>query len=186
MEVSRDVKRAAAVLKTGGVIAYPTDTVFGLGCLPTNVAAIQTVLDIKKRSASKGLILLGANRAQLEPYISTDLSDADWHAITANQSEPTTWLVPAADGASSLLRGDHATIAVRITRHPASCALCVAANSAIVSTSANLSGQSPASAWDALPVEISKSVDLVLNDTCGNPDQPSRIRHLKNGNLLRG
>ncbi len=180
------VKRAAEVLKTGGVIAYPTDTVFGLGCLPTDIAAIQRILDIKQRSASKGLILLAANRAQLEIYTDPTLADADWQSITTARSEPTSWLVPAAKGVSSLLRGEHSTIAVRITRHPTSCALCLAANSAIVSTSANLSGQLPAGSWEALATEITKTVDLVLNDFCGNPGQSSQIRDLKSGNLLRG
>jgi L-threonylcarbamoyladenylate synthase len=172
-------------MKSGGVIAYPTDTVFGLGCLPTDATAIQRILDIKERSASKGLILLAANPAQLEIYTDPTLADADWRTITTARLEPTTWLVPARKDVSSLLRGEHSTIAVRITRHPASCALCLAANSAIVSTSANLSGQLPASSRETLSTKITNSVDLVLNDTCGTPNQPSQIRHLKSGNLLR-
>lgn len=185
MELSRDIRRAASSLRSGGVIAYPSDTVYGLGCLPTDTAALKKILAIKQRSVDKGLILLAANRAQLASFTDSGLTEANWQTICADQAQPTTWLVPAAEDISPLLCGSHTTIAVRITRHPGSCALCLAVNSAIVSTSANLSGEPSPKAWESLSPAIASKVDLVLQSRCGNSERPSQIRHLRNGQVIR-
>ena len=131
------ISRAASVLRNGGVITCPTDGVFGLSCLPDMPHAVSRLLAIKQRDPAKGLILISASKEQLR----------DWIAIPPEQlpdpdpARPITWIVPASAAVSTLVRGTHSGIAVRITSNPTASALCAAVASPLVSTSANLAGQ---------------------------------------------
>jgi len=173
---------AAEVLRGGGVIAYPTEGVFGLGCLPNKLAAVQRILDIKRRDPSKGLILIAASPSQLDSWIelpdSTCLPDPD-------PDNPITWIVSAADRVDPAVRGDNTGIAVRITTNPVAQAVCLSAQSPIVSTSANLSGQAVAEDQSSLRRQFEALVDYVVPGDCGPSSGPSEIRVLATGDVLR-
>lgn len=176
------LRRAARLLHSGGVIAYPTEGVFGLGCLPDDPEAVLRLLDIKKRDPSLGLILIAANAAQLDGWIK--LPDGG-HSLASSAEHPVTWIVPAADGVPEWVRGKHAGIAVRITAHPVAAALCEAAGMPLVSTSANISGHPPArNAW-VVRRQFRNLVDLIVPGRCGPARGPSELRDLASGAVLR-
>ena len=174
--------KAAEILMRGGVIAYPTEGVFGLGCLPQDSGAVQRLLDIKQRSASKGLILIAANANQFDDWINlpdgTSLADPD-------PACPTTWIAPASDNVAAAVRGDNSGLAVRITTNPIAKAICLAVDSPIVSTSANLSGQSVAPSEETLRRQFGDLVDYIVPGECGPVSGPSEIRELLGGSVLR-
>jgi len=176
------VSLAADVLLRGGVIAYPTEGVFGLGCLPDDQLAIQRLLDIKQRDVAKGLILIAANAGQLEGWISlpdgASLPDPD-------PANPVTWIVPPGPRVTPLLRGTHANLAVRITTNPTAVALCLAVDSPLVSTSANLSGRPTARNRNVLQRQFGAVVDYVVPGDCGPASGPSEIRDFTTGDILR-
>ena len=173
---------AADALLRGGVIAYPTEGVFGLGCLPDDLVAVHRVLDIKHRDASKGLILIAANGAQLEGWI--DLPDGK-ALPDADPTHPVTWLVPPGPKVSPLLRGEHDTIAVRLTTNPIARDLCNAVDSPLVSTSANLSGSRTARNAYVLRKQFADVVDYIVPGNCGPATGPSEIREFQSGKVLR-
>ncbi len=130
-------------LERGGVIAYPTEAVYGLGCDPRNEAAVREILALKARPPEKGMILIAARFAQLLPFV--QMPSAEILAqILPTWPGPVTWLLPAAPGVPEWLRGNHPTLAVRVTAHPVAAALCSAFGSPLVSTSANPSDRPPA------------------------------------------
>ena len=107
---------ALQAIQHGGVIAYPTEAVYGLGCDPQNLQAVQRILDIKQRPAHKGLILIAADWAQVQAYL-LPITPAIMARISAPTAHPTTWLLPVNPNVSPLIRGAHHTLAVRITQH---------------------------------------------------------------------
>lgn len=173
--------RAIEVLRDGGVVTCPTEGVFGLSCLPDNPAAVRRLLEIKHRDAAKGLILIAAEAGQLH----------DWIAIPAHRiPRPTpdraiTWVVPAAAGVSELVRGEHSTIAVRITTNPTAAKLCAAIKSPLTSTSANLAGQPTISDSAELHRLFAGRVDYIVPGECGPSSGPSTIIDLESGKQLR-
>ena len=174
--------QAANVLLRGGVIAYPTEGVFGLGCLPDDPLAIRRLLDIKQRDAAKGLILIAASAAQLEGWVELptgqNLPDPDPVC-------PITWIVPRGPKVTTLVRGAHANLAVRITTNPTARALCLAVESPLVSTSANLSGRPTARNRNVLQRQFGGVVDYVVPGDCGPASGASEIRDFTSGNILR-
>ena len=175
------VAQAADILLRGGVIAYPTEGVFGLGCLPDDEAAVERVVDIKRRDASKGLILIAASEEQFDGWL--DLRDSS--LPPPDPTCPITWIVPPGPRVSPLLRGQHATIAVRLTTNPVAKALCEAVDSPLVSTSANLSGKPTARNRFVLRRQFSDVVDFVVPGDCGPASGPSEIRDFVSGKVLR-
>ena len=174
--------KAAEILKSGGVIAYPTEGVFGLGCLPSDDEAVQRLLAIKQRAPSKGLILLAASASQLDDWISLP---ATMNLPAPDPDNPITWIAPAGDKAGYLVRGDHEGLAVRITTNPTAHAICEAVKSPIVSTSANLCGQPVAGNQFDLRRQFGSLVDYVVPGDCGPSSGPSEIRILATGEVLR-
>jgi L-threonylcarbamoyladenylate synthase len=174
--------KAAEVLQSGGVITYPTEGVFGLGCLPHDTAAVQRLLAIKQRDPSKGLILLAADAAQFDGWVELPATVA---LPEPNPDNPITWITPAGRKADYLIRGDNEGIAVRITTNPVALAICRAVDSPIVSTSANLSGQPVARNQFILRRQFGSLVDYVVPGHCGPSTGPSEIRDLVSGNVLR-
>jgi L-threonylcarbamoyladenylate synthase len=174
--------KAAEILLGGGVIAYPTEGVFGLGCLPQDSDAVQRLLAIKQRDPSKGLILLAASASQLDGWI--DLSTM---ALLPEPlpDRPITWIAPPGGKASYLIQGDNAGIAVRITTNPVALAICNAVNSPIVSSSANLSGRPVARNQFMLRRQFADLVDYIVPGSCGPSTGPSEIRQLESGDVLR-
>jgi L-threonylcarbamoyladenylate synthase len=175
------IAKAADVLLAGGIIAYPTEGVYGLGCIPDDDGAVADVLVLKRRDPGKGLILIASQRKQL----------ADWIGIDAGQlpdpdpEQPTTWIAPATSRVSPLVRGDHPGIAVRLTTNPTAAALCDAVDSPIVSTSANVAGQPVARNRYVLRRRFGSRVDYIVTGECGPAAGPSEIRDLATGRVLR-
>jgi L-threonylcarbamoyladenylate synthase len=173
---------ATDVLLRGGIIAYPTEGVFGLGCLPDDERALQRLLDIKRRDAGKGLILIAADASQLDGWI--DLPTGKF-LPEPDPSSPTTWIVPPGPHVTRLLRGDHENLAVRITTNPTAKMLCEAVSSPLVSTSANLSGKPTARNRFVLQRQFANVVDYIVPGDRGPASGPSEIRDLISGHILR-
>lgn len=181
-----NTKNVVNVFKRGGIIAYPTEAVFGLGCDPDNEESLKRLLQIKKRPAEKGLILLAGCYSQLLPYIDDRKIPQDKRiTVLSRWPDGITQLVPKNNNISPLLSGIFDTIAVRITSQPDVVALCKKTNKPIVSTSANLSGQEPAKTWQLLDPILSQQVDFVLKgDTLGH-SSPSKIIDALTGAVIR-
>ena len=178
------LRRAARIVARGGVIAYPTEAVFGLGCDPGNETAVRRLLAIKQRPMVKGLILIAADLAQLEPFIKP-LDIESLSRVQATWPGPVTWLLPARSRVPVCLRGHHDTLAVRVTAHPLAAALCRIWGGPLVSTSANISGRPPARTALAVRRQLGQVVDYVLPGRVGGADRPTEIRDLRSGRVVR-
>jgi len=174
--------RAADVLLGGGVIAYPTEGVFGLGCLPDDIAAVERLLDIKQRSASKGLILIAATPAQLCDWIDSDHLD---RLPAADPQCPVTWIVRPSGLVPAIVTGGHTGLAVRITTNPVAAAICNAVEMPVTSTSANIAGQRVVRNAHVLHRKFGHLVDYIVPGACGPASGPSEIRDLESGAILR-
>ncbi|MCB1776076.1 MAG: Sua5/YciO/YrdC/YwlC family protein [Candidatus Competibacteraceae bacterium] len=172
------------MVKAGGIVAYPTEAVYGLGCDPRNAWAVRRLLALKRRPLHKGLILIAADFAQLTPFLQP-LSSEEQMRLAATWPGPYTWLIPARMGAPDWLRGDHDTLAVRVTAHPLAAALCWACGHALVSTSANFSGHPPARNALAVRRQLGGSIDGLLPGSTDSASKPTEIRDLRSGQLIR-
>ncbi len=181
-----NIADAIAAFRRGGVIAYPTEAVWGLGCDPRNEAAVLRLLALKQREVDKGLILIAADEAQLAPYIDMGALDETQHAaVRASWPGPHTWIVPASTNAPGWITGTHSGIAVRVSAHATVIALCNAFGGALVSTSANRAGEPAPSSLDALDYLIVAGVDAVTIGETGGLERPTAIRDARSGDLLR-
>jgi len=178
------LRQARQVVQAGGVIAYPTEAVFGLGCDPWNTDAISRLLTLKRRSPSKGLILIAAALDQLELFLAP-MSRAVWQRVLPTWPGPVTWLLPARPSVPKVLTGGRDQLAVRITAHTQAAQLCLACGTALVSTSANRSGRPPARTTHELRLRLGKEVDFVLPGLVGGLDKPTEIRDGLTGAIIR-
>ena len=177
---------AAARLRTGAVLAYPTEAVWGLGCDPRDEAAVLRLLAIKQREVAKGLILIAARIAQLQPYIDLSaLPDARANAVRATWPGPHTWIVPATPHAPRWITGEHAGIAVRVSAHPVVVALCDAFDGALVSTSANTAGAPPPATRNGFEPALLAAIDGIVEGHTGGLARPTAIRDARSGDVLR-
>jgi L-threonylcarbamoyladenylate synthase len=174
--------QASDVLLGGGVIAYPTEGVFGLGCLPDDVDAVARILRIKQRSLAKGLILIAARPEQFDDWIDPAARGA---LPGPDPRQPVTWIVPPAARVPALVTGGHSGLAVRITTNPTAAAICEYVDMPIVSTSANVSGRPVARNRYVLRRNFGRLVDFVVPGECGPASGPSEIRDLETGKVLR-
>ena len=179
------LRAAARAVRAGGIIAYPTEAVFGLGCDPRDERAVLRLLALKRRPARKGLILIAADFAQIEPFLEP-LSPADQSRLAATWPGPHTWLIPARPATPRWLRGRHDTLAVRVTAHPLAAALCRICGHPLVSTSANLSGRPPARTALAVRRQLGRHLDHILPGPTGGAAKPTEIRELRSGKRVRG
>ncbi|MGC8731374.1 MAG: L-threonylcarbamoyladenylate synthase [Halothiobacillaceae bacterium] len=175
---------AAHWLRKGGIVAYPTEAVYGLGCDPTRTDALRKLLELKRRPWHKGLILIAARPVQFEPFLAP-LDTERVERAHAHWPGPTTWLWPAQPWVSPLLRGEHHTLAVRVPGHPLARALCDAFGGALVSTSANRSIQEPARS----PLEVRRKLGpctvFIISGAVDRKARPSRIIDIRSGRILR-
>jgi len=178
------LRLAAATLKQGGVIAYPTEAVYGLGCHPLNEAAVNRLLQLKQRDPGKGLILISDSLKHLEPYLQP-LSQSERDKITKKRAKPTTWIVPAKNWVPNWLTGHHASLAIRITDHPIAAQLCRLVGMPIVSTSANLSAHRPAKTNIQVRLQFDGQLDGIISGKIDTSASPSEIRDLKTDKILR-
>lgn len=179
-----DINAALKALDEGGVIAYPTEAVYGLGCDPRNTDALQRILDIKSREAHKGFILIAANQDQLAPFLAP-VTPA-WQAqLDEAWPGPVTFILPAANSVQPLLSGQRDTLAVRVSAHPLVNQLCTAFGGAIVSTSANLSGQPALNTGLDVEQVFKNSIDVIIEGKVGELSSPTHIIDARTGQRLR-
>ncbi len=175
--------QASEILHNGGIIAYPTESCYGLGCDPRHNMAIRSLLQMKHRHWQKGLILIAASVEQLYPYINRD--EFDIGTAASSWPGPTTWVVPAAGSVSHYLRGDHSGIAVRVSDHPLTSLLCRTFRCPIVSTSANPEGHPPALSANGVRRYFGDEVGLIVEGPLGELARPTPIYDVLNGRCLR-
>lgn len=178
------LRHAVHILRQGGVIAYPTEAVYGLGCDPLNQQALKKIYQLKQRTINKGFIIVASHFSQLEPYLG-NLEKINTQSIFSNQFEHTTWILPANLKLPYYLIGNRKTIAVRISTHPAIISLCSLYKGAIISTSANLAGKSPAKTKYALLKQFKNKLDAIYFDTLGTQSSPSQIKDPLTGRIYR-
>lgn len=175
MTREEDIKNAVEVLKQGGVILYPTDTVWGIGCDATNTEAVAKVYRIKKRDDSKALICLVDSDARLQRYV-RNVPTIAWDLLDV-ADKPTTVILDGAVNLAPNLIAEDGSIALRITSEPFSKELCYRFQKALVSTSANISGEPPAQNYKDISEELLNSVDYVCYSRRNEhkPHTPSSI-----------
>ncbi|MDV2451650.1 Sua5/YciO/YrdC/YwlC family protein [Xanthomonas hortorum] len=177
---------AVAALTRGGVIAYPTEAVWGLGCDPRQEAAVLRLLAIKRRPVDKGVIVVAASVDVLHDWVDFDaLEPARKQEVLASWPGPHTWILPVTAQAPRWVTGAHDGLAVRISAHPVVAALCAAWGAPLVSTSANLAGEPPARSRQALDPALLVSIDGVVDGEVGALAQPTQIRDARSGRILR-
>lgn len=163
-------------LQQGGIIAYPTEAVYGLGCDPWNETAVEHLLQLKQRDWRKGLIIIAADFASLQPFILPLASSIETKLQTTWQQQVVTWLVPARPEVPACVRGNSTQIAVRVTRHPIAAALCRAFGGAVISTSANLSQHRPAKTACHVRQQFKGQTLHIVSGALGAHSRPSEIR----------
>jgi L-threonylcarbamoyladenylate synthase len=177
------IRKAVRALNAGGVIAYPTEGVYGLGCLPHFNKSVERILELKKRSAKEGLILVAEDTIQLAGWIAPTRKERK--AMRVRMPHPVTWIVSADPLAPAWITGGRPTIAIRLSTHPTIIDLCAGIGGPLVSTSANRSGK-PA-ATNALGVRrtFGTGLDCILNGATGGHFGASEIRIAATNQVLR-
>lgn len=179
MNQQEDIKNAIEVMKQGGVILYPTDTVWGIGCDATNAEAVAKVYKIKKRDDSKALICLVDSDARLQRYV-RNVPNVAWDILDI-ATKPTTIILDGAINLAPNLIAEDGSIALRITKEPFSHELCYRFQKPLVSTSANISGEPAAANYNDISQELLNAVDYVCFSRRQEhkPHTPSSIIKLK-------
>lgn len=181
-----DIEFAATALRAGGVVAYPTEGVYGLGCDPHRPDAVRRLFALKQRPATQGMLLVGARFEHVAPYIDLDAVPASaMQRVRASWPGPHTWVFPAAADAPAWIRGAHRGIALRVTAHAPAAALCEAFGGALVSTSANRHGQPPARSADEVRTAFGEALDAVVDAPLGGLVRPTDIRDALTGAIIR-
>lgn len=180
------IHQAVRCLQQGGTVAYPTESIYGLGCDPFNPAAVAHLLALKQRADHKGLILVTANRQQVQT-LWPELSSEHLACLERSTlSEPITWLLPDESGhIPPWIKGRHPLVAVRISAHPVVQQLCLVFGGAMVSTSANVSGFHPARTTLQVRQQFQTGLDFVLTAALGGARKPSQIRDIRDGTIVR-
>lgn len=176
-----DIKKAFEVLRDGGVILYPTDTVWGIGCDATNAEAVRRVYDIKKREDSKALLVLVDSPVKVDFYV-RDVPEVAWDLIELSE-KPLTIIYDNARNLASNLVAEDGSIGIRVTNEDFSRSLCQRFRKAIVSTSANISGQPTPSNFSEISEDVKSQVDYIVGyrqDDMNHP-KPSSILKLGEG-----
>ncbi|MDR3417631.1 MAG: Sua5/YciO/YrdC/YwlC family protein [Nevskia sp.] len=178
------LRAACAALRRGGVIAYPTEGVWALGCDPLNAMAVDRLLALKRRDWRKGLILIAADFGQLEPFVVLPSRTAQKRAFSTWPG-PHTWVFPASDHTPMWISGERDSVAIRVTAHPLARELCLAYGGPIVSTSANRAGHPPALSATAVRLNFPGRLDALLPGPLGGREGPTVIRDVISGMILR-
>lgn len=191
MQTYRDVPAQADALaqrlRAGDVFAYPTEAVMGLGCDPSNEAAVTHICKLKQRQVEQGVLLIAADFSQVAPYVDmAQVPQAALDRVLASWPGPFTWIFPRSERVPAWVSGRHAGIALRVTDHPVAAALCRAFGGALVSTSANPHGLPAARTGDEVRSYFPLGIDVLVDDKVGGLARPSEIRDVLTGELLRG
>lgn len=177
------LRYAAAIIRAGGVVAYPTEGVYGFGCRPDDRAAVGWLLALKKRPVSAGLILLAADREQLEGWV--EPTPEEERHLSGTHAGPVTWVVRAGPRTPDWISGGRNTVAVRLTTHAVAADLCRAAGMPLVSTSANRRGKAPARTAVAVRARFGRQIPLIVGGAVGHLTGPTPIRLAATGAYLR-
>ncbi|MBN2636066.1 MAG: threonylcarbamoyl-AMP synthase [Prolixibacteraceae bacterium] len=184
MKMHEDLKKAVEILKSGGVILYPTDTIWGIGCDATNEEAVKRVYQIKNREDSKSMLVLMENPALLDRYVD-NVPEIAWDLVEISTT-PLTVIYSNAKNLAKNLIADDGSIGIRFTKEAFTQQLLQRFRRPLVSTSANISGEKPPAFFDEISVKIKKQVDYIVeyrqDDT--TPVQPSSIIKLGDGGRI--
>ncbi|WP_049620806.1 L-threonylcarbamoyladenylate synthase [Frateuria defendens] len=182
-----ELDAAAALLRAGGVLACPTEAVYGLSCDPHNREAFEKVFALKGRPPGQGVLLIAAAFEQVARYIDrAAVPEAVMAEVAASWPGPHTWVFPRSDHVPGWVAGAHAGIALRVTAHAPAAALCRAFGGALVSTSANPHGAPPARSADEAAAYFGDALDGVLDAPLGGLARPTTIRDALTGAIIRG
>lgn len=187
MKTRLTLAESEILLKKGGVLAYPTEAVFGLGCDPDSEQAVRLILALKQRPIEKGLILIASHYSQCLPYIDESAISPEQRqrALTSwAQGETVSWIFPKNRNTAFFLTGSFDSIAVRVTTHPLIRQLCDRFGKPLVSTSANLSGQTPCKTVAEVEAQFGQQL-AILQGEVGGRLNPSEIRDIKTGRIVR-
>ncbi len=177
---------AARLLHDGGVLAYPTEAVFGLGCDPQHHAAVDRIFALKQRDSAQGLLLIAADFEQVQRYIdAAAVPDRCLQTARDSWPGPHTWVFPRSGEVPAWIAGEHAGIALRVTDHAPTAALCRAFGGALVSTSANPHGRLPARSAAEVAGYFGDALDGLLDAPLGGGERPSDIRDALSGAIIR-
>ena len=183
--MNEDLKKACDVLRKGGLILYPTDTIWGIGCDATNEEAVQRVYTLKQRADNKAMLLLLGNEARLESYVQ-EVPEIAWSLIEV-ADRPLTLIYPGARNLAPNLIAEDGSVGIRITRGEFSRRLCEQFRRPVVSTSANISGQPAPHTFQEIAEEIKQGVDYIVQYRQDDltAAQPSSIIKLGAGGLFQ-
>jgi len=177
------LNRFAHAVSRGAIFGYPTDTIWGFGCHPLFASSVARILQIKNRSAGKGLILLSSRLEYCAPYVGLD--NEQLQPILSTTDHPTTWLVPASGNCPVWIRGNYPTVAIRITDHPLLEFLCGRLEAPIVSTSANRSGMATVRNSVQMRKQFGDELDFIVSGFATGSNRPSEIKSLLSGTTER-
>nr|WP_319998021.1 L-threonylcarbamoyladenylate synthase [uncultured Draconibacterium sp.] len=179
-----DLKKAVEVLKSGGIILYPTDTIWGIGCDATNAEAVKHIYDIKKREDSKSILILMENPALLNRYVD-EVPEVAWDLVELSTT-PLTVIYPGAKNLAANLVAEDGSIGIRFTKEEFTRQLLQRFRRPIVSTSANISGEKSPAFFDEISEEIKESVDYIVQYRQEDrmPSQPSSVIKLGPGGQI--
>lgn len=166
-ESKEDIRRAIEVMNNGGIILYPTDTIWGLGCDATNAEAVKRIYAIKQRTDAKALISLVDSEAKVQFYV-REVPEVAWDVMELSERPMTVVFDGGRNLAPNLLAED-GSVAIRITKEPFSKELCMRMKRAIVSTSANISGEPAPRCFAEISKEIIAAVDYVCTSRQDEP-----------------
>lgn len=158
--MNNDIKKCVEVLRAGGLILYPTDTIWGIGCDATNAEAVRKVYDLKRRSDSKSMLVLIDEMGKIQSYV-REIPDVAWD-LTEISEKPITIIYPEAMNLADNLVAEDGSVGIRVTRETFSHQLCRQFRRPIVSTSANISGEPSPACFDEISEEILNGVDYVV------------------------
>lgn len=176
-------QQAAEQVRDGGVVAYPTEAVYGLGCDPWQENAVQKILDLKHRPRNKGLIVLASSWQACKQHVKA-LPNDRLQTVLESWPGPCTWLLPNKDF-PPWITGQHNSVAIRVTAHPVAAKLCELAGGLLVSTSANHTHQAPLTTAKAVEQQWPNLLDAIIHAPTGTLKEPTTIRDAISGNKIR-
>jgi L-threonylcarbamoyladenylate synthase len=179
------IAAAADALRMGGVVAYPTEAVYGFGCDPFNRDAFDRLFALKERPPTQGVLLIASDFEQITDYIADGVAPEAIARARATWPGPHTWVFPRSDEVPDWVAGSHAGIALRVTAHPIAAALCRRFGGAIVSTSANRHGEPAATTSTEVRAAFGAQLAYILDGALGGLDKPTPIRDAISGDVIR-
>ncbi len=179
-----EIQAAIHWVQKGGVVAYPTEAVYGLGCDPFCWPAVERILNLKRRNVNKGLILVASDWEQVSMLVEP-IPPGAFNRVMATWPGPVTWLFPVGENAPAWIKGTHPRLALRISNHPIVRKLCEGVHGPLVSTSANLEGQEPLRDYRSMKIVFEKQVDFIVPGKVGGLANPTSIRDALTGDIIR-